>query len=690
MGKLIQPTGSVSTETNKQSLARIYGCSQDEIIYIENGIDLSKYKILYDDTTQSSWEIDGKIGIISSYTILDYQCTILTTTGTTVILYKFNIVEKIEDSINYVTPEMFRINGKKYIHSTTVDAVPYIQAAIDYGKQNNLPVKLSQVYYCLSAPQTVVLPRDDGTAYPAWVTSGNDANITAEPIVTMPAHLRLYNNSVITGSGRFNTILYSTWTRNVANVTINNPAMFYIEGDSGLNGTISYTITGLKVSNAFIGRIVRGISYKSFEDDLEFSATGIAGLFQGEEQTNKGNITITAFAGDITGGWWLQRNNTTTRTFMPPYPATDVWLSGWCDSSTYKYLAFTSYPYDASNKSIHDAIDNFYNTYFFKTANSATTANGGRLTNTSNNSYTLPTFKGISGRGRYITSRYSRQNSLNVIEVFKSLFTIRAPIYMDNCTITCKVINAMVESVGLIASAVGNISGNWFGIDVPDPWLADTTIFGVEGGGWLETVSAIYARPGKLCRPATVVQSSGLINESWALNTNDYRLGAYREWNPSTNTQTYLYDFYRTYAKMKPIIFYDNGPQFSYTSGTYTPIVSIAGTTVTPTISKCTYYTLGKMIKGVAYVQFSTLTISAASEINITLPGTNGAWDATGQGVNQVYMSHITDSTILTPVIAAGTNNVRFRLGSGATVYQIPTGTYTSLTIVLNFDYIQQ
>lgn len=688
MGKLIQPTGSVSIETNKQSLARMYGCKQQEIGYLTNGLDLSKYKIVFDLTTETSWDVNGNVGIVSNYTISNFQCNISTTTST-VVLYKFNLIEKFEDSINYVTPEMFIVNGQKYIHNPSVDAVPYLQAAIDYGKNNNLPVKLSQTYYCLSAPQTVTLPRDDGTAYPGWVSSGTDQNITAEPVVTMPAHLRLYNNSIITGSGRFNTVLYSTWTRNVSNVSINNPAMFYIEGDNGLNGTVSYTITGLKISNVFIGRIVRGISYKSYEDDLEFAATGIAGLIQGEEQTNHGNITITAFAGDITGGWWLHRNNATQRAYMPPYPATDVWLAGWCDSSTYKYLSFTSYTYDGTNVAIHNAIDNFFNTYFFKSSNSEKTSNGGRLTNSSSNSYSLPTFKGISGRGRYITSRYSRQNSLNVIQVFKSLYTIRSPVYMDNCTITCKVENAMMESVGLISAGVGNISGNWFGIDVPDPWLSDTTIFGVEGGGWLEQVTAVYARPGQLCKPATVKQSSGMINESWTLNSTDYRLGAYREWNPSTNTQTYLYDFYRTYAKMKPIIFYDNGPQFSYTTGTYTPVVTLAGTTITPTVSKCTYYTLGKHIKGVAYVQFSSLTVSSNSEINITVPVFNGAWDATGQGVNQVYMSHISDSTVLIPTIAAGTNTVRFRLGSGTQVYQIPAGTYTSLTIVLNFDYLQ-
>lgn len=595
----------------------------------------------------------------------------------------------INSDISYVTPEMMIVNGKRYSHGVTEDAVPFIQAAIDYGKINKLPVWLSGTYYCLTAPQSVKLPGDDGTVYPTWITNGTDSNITAETSVYLPAHLRIYDGTVIIGSGRFTTNLVSTFSRSIDKVSLTQPAMFYIEGNSGINGTVSYQLRNLKISNAFIGRIVRGIAYKSFEDDIEFSSVGMAGVKQGEEQCNHGHITITGYAGDITGGHWLQRNNATSRAYLPPYPATDVWTLGWCDSSNYEYLCYTGYPYTGTDVAVHDAINTFFNTYFFKQENSATTTSGGRLSNSKSNSYSIQSFKGVTGRARYISSRYSRQNSLNVIKVLKTLFTIRAPVYMDNCTGTCKVINAMIESVGLIASGVGAVSGNYYGIDIVDPWGASTSIWGVEGGGGLESPTVIFLRPGKPTATAKVTTGIGQISESWALDTTDYRMGAFREWNPSSQVQTYIYDFYRTYAKMRPTIYYDGGPQFSYTTGTSTPVVQIAATTVTPTVAKTTYYTFGKLLRCAIYVSFDSLTVAANSEINITTPNYNGGWDTVGQGIGRAYFSHITDGTVISPVCQSGSNTIRFRLGSGATVYSLPAGTYTNLVIIVNLEYLQ-
>ncbi|WP_148653610.1 hypothetical protein, partial [Klebsiella pneumoniae] len=56
----------------------------------------------------------------------------------------------VEDAIKYVTPEMIRINGERYIHGITADATKFLQAAIDYGKANNLPVYLTKMYPCIS------------------------------------------------------------------------------------------------------------------------------------------------------------------------------------------------------------------------------------------------------------------------------------------------------------------------------------------------------------------------------------------------------------------------------------------------------------------------------------------------------------------------------------------------------------
>lgn len=129
MNNLIQPTGSVSTENNKQSIARIYGCDQSEIEYLKTGLDLSLYKILYDKTTQSSFEVDGNLGVIASFTISGYKCTIITSTGLSINLYK---LKNLNNLISYVTPEMFGATG-----DGISDDSEYIQLALDWISNDN-------------------------------------------------------------------------------------------------------------------------------------------------------------------------------------------------------------------------------------------------------------------------------------------------------------------------------------------------------------------------------------------------------------------------------------------------------------------------------------------------------------------------------------------------------------------------
>ncbi|ARB12244.1 tail spike protein [Salmonella phage ST-W77] len=47
-----QPRGSTSIEVNKQSIARNFGVKEDEVIYFTVGIDLSGFKVIYDESTQ--------------------------------------------------------------------------------------------------------------------------------------------------------------------------------------------------------------------------------------------------------------------------------------------------------------------------------------------------------------------------------------------------------------------------------------------------------------------------------------------------------------------------------------------------------------------------------------------------------------------------------------------------------------
>lgn len=61
-----QPRGSTSIEVNKQSIARNFGVKEDEVVYFTAGIDLSGFKVIYDESTQRAYSLPS--GIVSGTT----------------------------------------------------------------------------------------------------------------------------------------------------------------------------------------------------------------------------------------------------------------------------------------------------------------------------------------------------------------------------------------------------------------------------------------------------------------------------------------------------------------------------------------------------------------------------------------------------------------------------------------------
>lgn len=56
-----QPAGSVSKETNKDSIARKFGCKKSEVVYAKTGQALTGYKVIYDKVTQRSYALPSNI-----------------------------------------------------------------------------------------------------------------------------------------------------------------------------------------------------------------------------------------------------------------------------------------------------------------------------------------------------------------------------------------------------------------------------------------------------------------------------------------------------------------------------------------------------------------------------------------------------------------------------------------------------
>lgn len=74
--------GSVGIQTNKQSIARVFGIKQNEVSYLKVGETVTDYKVVYDKLTQTSWANLEATGSIMSWVIGDTLLSLVTTTGT--------------------------------------------------------------------------------------------------------------------------------------------------------------------------------------------------------------------------------------------------------------------------------------------------------------------------------------------------------------------------------------------------------------------------------------------------------------------------------------------------------------------------------------------------------------------------------------------------------------------------------
>lgn len=66
-----QPKGSVSKETNKEAIARRFGCKKSEVVYAKPGQSLSGYKVIYDKATERAYALPANLGAVTITSITD-------------------------------------------------------------------------------------------------------------------------------------------------------------------------------------------------------------------------------------------------------------------------------------------------------------------------------------------------------------------------------------------------------------------------------------------------------------------------------------------------------------------------------------------------------------------------------------------------------------------------------------------
>ena len=472
-----QAGGSVSKDVNKQSIARVFGVKMSEVAYLKAGLVVDSYKVLYDKTTQTCWYRGDATGVVISWTISNKL--LMNTSDGNYELNKGNSGDTVLDDlsasdgaklvggIGFVSPEMFG-----YLQGVSPDAVPYYQKAVDEGHARGLPVRLTGKYYATTYPHKVTLPGDDGTAYPGWVTAGNDANIAAESENHIYAAIRVYPDSVIIGDSMQNCALIGDWDSDTPVINNNQHIGYFISGDSS-EGYIRPQLVNHGVRNFFIGRYGNGVLDRSTEDNFLIRDCCLTGWFMGADSVCNGFVVARdCFAGDAYGGAWTQRNAAITTPYLPPYPAAEIFKVGWVDAIRYTKYHFYGKPRLFGPADV--AIDTWFDTYIYKSANSARTSAGGRLTNNTASGYSARSFPGIAGRAFTVLSRYGRAVNGVCLDDVKVLGTHRVPFYTDAGSFNV-IHTSYVEKTCLVDTTTTTIAGNQFYTDYQDPWNATLT-----------------------------------------------------------------------------------------------------------------------------------------------------------------------------------------------------------------------
>lgn len=432
--------------------------------------------------------------------------------------------------------QLLEIHVKQFgAHETTepgyenFDSAPAFREAIAYAKNNRIGfVNAEGQYKLLSAgPTTYTLPRDDGTVSPQFIKGGSDHNISPEPAVTMPVVLDIPSYVRLKGGHITNTSWDFGWNRSNSPIDTkqNIGIVFRVTGYPRKTRMVEY-IRGVGVSNttiagAFIGIIADGVMfYHSEFSNVNYSECGIPLIAQGADSMKFGGTTSleNCLTGIVIGGMWLTRNNTWQGgVWVPPYvPGTDVYAMGWCDALKIENLT-ASYGKSPFGQR-HLAIDKFFDEYFYKSANSRRTADGGRMSNVDvkgeKTDYSGEPYRGISHRAFINFSRYGRGNCNIEIKDSKIWGTSRIPFYGANLVgddYYGHIDNIYAENVGFLDPSKPWSDKNNFYKSGVDPynsdrddllWVAAEGKFGVDkmtiqGTRWRETSQSVRPYNGR-------------------------------------------------------------------------------------------------------------------------------------------------------------------------------------------------
>jgi hypothetical protein len=417
----------------------------------------------------------------------------------------------------------------------STDDTAAFQLAINAAASQNKGVFVPDgTYRFLTFPQNFVCPGDDGTVYPAWVGAG-DSNIAAEAVNNLPCSLYAPAGVAFLGESPNGVTFQGNWTAGTSAVGLASGAFLLIGAskDAQLAGTPGIVaFQNIIFSNFQIALIGQGGSFLAAQiKNIGFRFCGICAVIQDSD----GNAAwedvgmYYCYAGVIFGGWWLMRSRTTYElAYMPPYPATDVYRTGWCDNTVFERLQYGACP---NNATVIAAIDAFFSTYFFKPANSAVYPTGRASVNAAPNFYAFYSYRGIVGNWVSFISRYGRQSQRNIVSKVAGNSNIRAAVYASR-PFALGVYDGYLESCGW--STAGSVA-------FADPYYGAAGTLGTAATGSTRSGSDIikYTAGGVTPVIGQVVTGTGIPAGTVVTNLMDQstlvRISA-----PATSTNTGL------------------------------------------------------------------------------------------------------------------------------------------------------
>ncbi|MDO7905303.1 hypothetical protein Q5741_02605 [Paenibacillus sp. JX-17] len=355
-----------------------------------------------------------------------------------------------------------RVNVKDY---TGRDDTERFQAAADHastlGDYVEVYVPAGRYYLTRIAGYVEIPAHDDGT-----VMEGYGTPLEPEPISKMPYIIDVPYNVKFVGESRWSTVIYGPYV--YGNADLQQPIGFMQSGRPDVNGVIDRGVRGSTVYNVGLSNMeLRNFFFAyaalnltvaiSDFHQLRFRDCAIGIYSRVQEQNSYRRIEfIKCGAGIVVGGQWSNRN--------------DNYLEqgGFGDKCSYDQIRFT---YERNYQvGKDDAIDTFFDDYFFKTINNTTRLSrpilGYSIAKTAK-------YYGITGIMIAIYSRYMRNSNNNSFSNLFHGFTHRYCV-TGNMIRCSEVTNVNLESVGWAEvqnTGLGYTRGGAVGSDFTDPYL---------------------------------------------------------------------------------------------------------------------------------------------------------------------------------------------------------------------------